>query len=87
MPITIRLEGHQRDEALKHINLHYVHDEQCNEYKDGKVVSKYPEFEKEHPEFIEAHYSVCRSYAGQTIDVELLSDGSLRLKTECRSPL
>jgi hypothetical protein len=82
MPVDIRLERHQRDEALKLLNLHYVQDEQCNEYKDGKLIAKYPEFEKEHPEFKESHYSVCRSYAGQTIDVHLLSDGSLRLKNE-----
>jgi hypothetical protein len=80
IPITIHLEGPRRDEALKLLNLHYVQDEQCNEYKDGKLIAKYPEFEKEHPEFKESHYSVFRSYAGQTITIELLSDGSLRLK-------
>lgn len=80
MPITLHLEGRQREEAMRLLNLHYVQDEQCNEYKDGKLVAKYPEFEKQHPEFKEAHYSVCRHYAGQTIDVELLSNGKLRIK-------
>jgi hypothetical protein len=82
MPVTICLQDLQRQEALKLLNLHYVQDEQCNEYKDGKLVSKYPEFEKEHPEFMEAHYAAWRSYVGHTIDVHLLSDGRLRLKNE-----
>lgn len=79
MPITIRLEGLQRDEALKYLNLHYVQDEQCNEYKDGKVVAKYPDIEEQHPEFVESHYNVFHSYQA-TVDVELWSDGKLRLK-------
>ena len=80
MPITIRLEGSQRDKALKLLNLHYVQDEQCNKYEDGKIVPKYPEFEKDHPEFAESHAAVRRSTIGYTVDVELLSDGTLRLK-------
>lgn len=80
MPITLRLEGSQRDEALKLLNLHYVQDEQCNKYEDGKIVPKYPEFEKDHPEFVESHYAMCATYTGYTVDLELLSDGTLRLK-------
>ena len=79
MPITIRLEGEQRREAQRLLNLYYLQDEECNEYKDNKLVSKYPEFEKAHPEFVEAHYAVCRSYSN-TIEVELLSNGRLRIK-------
>ena len=81
-PITIRLEGSQLDEALKLLNLHYVQDEQCNKYEDGKIIPKYPEFQKDHPEFVESHYAVCRSTIKYPVDIELLSDGTLRLKHE-----
>lgn len=81
IPITVCLEGEQRREAQRLLNQHYLQDDECNTTIDGKYVSKYPEFEKIHPEFIEAHYAVCRSYIGQTIDIELLSNGRLRIKT------
>ena len=79
MPITVCLEGEQRREAQRLLNQHYLQDDECNTTIDGKYVSKYPEFEKAHPEFAESHYAVCHSYLN-SIEVELLSNGRLRIK-------
>lgn len=79
IPITFYLAEEQRDKALKLLNLHYIQDEVCNEKKDGKLVVKYPKFEKANPEFAESHRNIFHSY-GATIHVELMSDGTLRIK-------
>lgn len=77
--ITIHLEGDQRRQAQRLLNQHYLQDFECNTIIAGRCVSKYPAFEKAHPEFNEAHYNVCCSHI-RTIEIELLSDGRLRLK-------
>lgn len=66
-------------EARRALNLHYVKDENCNHYVDGKIVSKYPQFEKDHPEFKDAHYRVnmCRR---QRVAIDVYEDGSLTLR-------
>ena len=76
--ISIRLD--EQDKGIELLNLHYLNDKSCNIYDPHKkqLVSKYPEFEKEHPEFIEAHYAVHRTYTFD-VKVELLENGRLRL--------
>ena len=77
VPITIHLENDQKREALRLLNQHYVQDDECNQYIEGKgFVAKYPEFEKENPEFVQSHRNMSMCYQ-VNLNVELLSDGQL----------
>lgn len=77
-PITIHLDYQQKQKAFAVLNLHYLGDEQCNAYVEDKgLIGKYPE--KETSEFKESHYNCCRGQIA-FIKVELLEDGSLRIK-------
>lgn len=77
--IVLSLDGKEIQDAIKLLNLHYVGEENCNKYKDGKYVSKYPDIERPGPAFVESHYIVRRGKE-VTLKVELLEDGSLRVK-------
>jgi hypothetical protein len=77
--IVLTLVGQELDEAMEALNLHYVGEKNCNEYKEGKLVSKYPNFEKDVPAFPESHYTVRRGNVVK-LNLELLEDGSLRIK-------
>jgi hypothetical protein len=79
-PITIHLENDQKREALRLLNQHYVQDDECNQYIEGEgFVAKYPEFEKENPEFVQSHRNMSMCYQ-VNLNVDLLSDGQLRIK-------
>lgn len=77
--INLYLDGEQRTKMLKRLNMFYYGDECPNKIVDGKYVPKYPEIEENHPEILEAHYNIRRSNH-KKIQVELLSDGTLRIK-------
>jgi hypothetical protein len=80
-PLTIRLNGMQRDQALRLLNLHYLQDEECNMYsfEEKKLIAKYPQFELDNPQFKESHLAAMATYVVD-LKVELLSNGTLRIK-------
>ena len=78
IPIIVDLNDNQLREGRKLINQHYVQDDHANKWSEyGYFVSKYPEYEKNHPEFKEAHY---RLYRGKVFKFQfnLMEDGSLQ---------
>ena len=77
--IVLSLDGFEIQDAIKLLNLHYIGEENCNEYKDGKYVAKFPDIERDVPAFVESHYTVRRGKVVK-LKVELLEDGSLRVK-------
>lgn len=78
--IVLHLNEPQRRDAMAKLNVFYTGDVECNiQNAEGKLVGKYPEIEKNVPAFIESHWAMCRHYQ-TTVDIELLTDGSLRLK-------
>lgn len=80
IPITYALDDMQEREARRLINQFHVQDDEAN-HRDpvtNRYVSKYPEYEKAHPEFVDAHYAISRSVMG-TVEVNLFEDGRIRL--------
>lgn len=75
--IVISLNYEEKNKAIRLLSLHYLGDEECNKKVNGRFVAKYPE--KETTEFKETHYACHRSYI-KTVQVDLMEDGSLRLK-------
>jgi len=70
VPVTVGLYEHERLQLRKHLNLHYLGDEDANELnEDGVMVAKYPE--KETPEFKNA---VAHSYATHKFNVKVIYD-------------
>ena len=78
---TVTVELDDRDRGYEELNLFYLGERNCNHRKDGKYVAKYPEFEKEHPEFGDAHCAIRRSYKFK-VAVNLMEDGTLQLAKE-----
>lgn len=79
LQLPINLAGQDRKDAQYLLNLHYLGDVECNEWKDGKLVAKYSEIEKNTPEFQEAHYTINRGCI-VNLELELLENGYLRLR-------
>jgi hypothetical protein len=78
--IVLHLNEMQRRDAMAKLNVFYTGDVECNvRDTQGRFVAKYPEIEKNVPAFTESHYAAVRHYQ-TTVMVELLSDGSIRLK-------
>jgi hypothetical protein len=69
MPTTVNLDVQQAIEYRKFINLAHLGDENCNEMKDGKFVSKYPE--KETREYMRASM---KSYASFQVFLKAIFD-------------
>jgi hypothetical protein len=80
IPITLKLNYEQEQEARRLINQLHVQDDDCNHHDPvtKKYGAKYPEYEKAHPEFMEAHYAISRS-VGAHAAVNLMEDGSIQL--------
>jgi hypothetical protein len=79
LQLPINLKGTELREAQSLLNLHYLGDVECNEWRDGKFVAKYPELENKTPELQESHYTINRGCI-INIEVELLENGYLKLK-------
>lgn len=77
--ITISLDEVELRKAYGVLNLHYVGEENCNHVVGGRNVAKYPDIERDVPAFTESHYTVRRGNVVK-LKVELLEDGSLRIK-------
>lgn len=80
IPVTIHLEPEDIREGMNLINEYYCGDRDCNEIKDGVLVSKYPLIEKLHPEWVQAHYAINRSQM-TSVEVEVYSNGSFKIVT------
>ena len=60
VPVTVELSSYDQVKLRKFINLHYLGDEDANEFVDGYYVAKYPE--KETPEFQNAVWNTTLGY-------------------------
>jgi hypothetical protein len=71
LPTTVNLNHQQAIEYRNFINLAHLGDENCNEMKDGKFVSKYPE--KETQEYMRASmksYTSFQVFVKATFDTD-----------------
>ena len=80
IPVTLRLNYEQQQEARRLVNQLHLQDDDCNHTDPvtNQYVAKYPEYEKAHPEFVEAHYAISRSVATH-VTVNLTEDGNIWL--------
>jgi hypothetical protein len=65
--VSIILSPEDLSNITKLINLHYLKHENCNEFKDGKYISKYPELETK--EFLDASYNIHKTFSNY-VEVE-----------------
>lgn len=76
--VDMRLSEKDIDEGLAQTNLHYTGDRECNRFDKGKYVPKYPEIEKQHPEWIDSHHQFRRTVR-IPIQVDVFLDGTFAL--------
>ena len=69
VPVTVNLSSYDQVKLRKFINLHYLGDEDANEFVDGTYQAKYPE--KETTEFQNA---VWRTNIGYTVNLAVEFD-------------
>ncbi len=69
VPVTVELSSYDQVKLRKFINLHYLGDEDANEFVDGTYKAKYPE--KETPEFQNA---VWKTNVGYTVNLAVEFD-------------
>jgi len=69
VPVTVLLSNADQVKLRKFINLHYLGDEDANEFVDGTYKAKYPE--KETPEFQNA---VWKTNIGYTVNLAVEFD-------------
>lgn len=60
VPVTVELSSYDQVKLRKFINLHYLGDEDANEFVDGTYKAKYPE--KETTEFKNAAWRISGGY-------------------------
>lgn len=76
--VPFDLSEADRLKAQKLINKHFCGEEDCNTEQDGKLVAKYPEIEKAHPEWLQAHRELPRTKAVK-LDIAVCLDGSIKI--------
>ena len=69
VPVSVQLSATDQVKLRKFINLHYLGDEDANEFVDGTFKAKYPE--KETPEFQNA---VWKTNVGYTVNLAVEFD-------------